>query len=62
MSIPGPEDVKTDSINVTVRAFNGVGEVDGIFCIQGTLEFVEFEGREFLDVNEVAIKRLVYIH
>jgi hypothetical protein len=40
MSIPVPEDVETGSINVTVRAFNGVGEVDGIFCIQGTLEFV----------------------
>jgi hypothetical protein len=39
LSIPVPEDVETGSINVTVRAFNGVGEVDGIFCIQGTLEF-----------------------
>jgi hypothetical protein len=39
-SIAVSEDLETGSINVTVRAFNGVGEVDGIFCIQGTLEFV----------------------
>jgi hypothetical protein len=38
-SIDVSEDLETGSINVTVRAFNGVGEVDGIFCIQGTLEF-----------------------
>jgi hypothetical protein len=39
-TFPVPGYFQTASINVTVRAFNGVGEVDGIFCIQGMLDIV----------------------